>query len=217
GKSGVDEKSGVVPSIKVVKDTVMVSSSVMEEPVDAIVNTKDVNVGKTPTSPNVNPKSVLLSGKSGVDEKSGVVPSIKVVKDTVMVSSSVMEEPVDATVNTEDVINFRTLFTPRGNEVDVVVLVESIRATSAQFANTIYGFFLGKRVAYPVVANYVRNTWGKYGLVKSILHSSIGIFSFQISSMVGLDTMLENGPWFIRNNPIILKKWDPDVKCHTPT
>nr|GEW59833.1 hypothetical protein [Tanacetum cinerariifolium] len=53
-------------------------------------------------------------------------------------------------------LNFHTLFTPRG-----------------------------KQVAYPVVANYVRNTWG-------------------------LDAMLENGLWFIRNNPLIMKKWHPD-------
>ncbi|GJS21835.1 zinc finger, CCHC-type containing protein [Tanacetum coccineum] len=31
------------------------------------------------------------------------------------------------------------------------------------------------------------------------------------SSKDGLDAMLENGPYFIRNNPSILKKWDPDV------
>ncbi|GKB90424.1 hypothetical protein Tco_0962696 [Tanacetum coccineum] len=82
-------------------------------------------------------------------------------------------------------LNIRTLFTPGGNGIDVVVPVESIRAISDRFDNTAYGFFLGKRVAYPVVANYVR-THG------------------------GLDTMLENGPWFIRNNPLILKKWHPD-------
>ncbi|GKD19044.1 retrotransposon protein, putative, ty1-copia subclass [Tanacetum coccineum] len=29
--------------------------------------------------------------------------------------------------------------------------------------------------------------------------------------MDGLDAMLENGLWFIRNNPLILKKWNPDV------
>ncbi|GJV52050.1 retrotransposon protein, putative, ty1-copia subclass [Tanacetum coccineum] len=81
-------------------------------------------------------------------------------------------------------VKFRTLFTPGGNGIDVVVLVESIRAISERFANTSYGFFLGNRVAYPVVANYVRNTW---------------------------DGMLENGPWFIRNNPLILKKWHPNV------
>ncbi|GJR49563.1 zinc finger, CCHC-type containing protein [Tanacetum coccineum] len=50
-----------------------------------------------------------------------------------------------------------------------------------------------------------------YGLAKSMLNSSTGIFSFQFSYMEGLDAMLENGPWFIRNNPLILKKWNPDV------
>ncbi|GJT90485.1 retrotransposon protein, putative, unclassified [Tanacetum coccineum] len=88
-------------------------------------------------------------------------------------------------------LNFLFIYT-RGNEVDVVVLVESIRAISEWFANTAYVFFLGKRVAYPVVANYVRNTWGKYELVKSMLNSSTGIFSFQFSSMHGLDAMLKN-------------------------
>ncbi|GKE40081.1 putative ribonuclease H-like domain-containing protein, partial [Tanacetum coccineum] len=106
--------------------------------------------------------------------------------------------------------NFCTLFTPSGNEVDVVVPVEFIRAISERFANTAYDFFLGKRVAYPVVANYIRITCGKYGLVKSMLNSSTGIFSFQFSSMDGLDAMLENAPWFIRNNPLIMKKWNPD-------
>ncbi|GJY05310.1 reverse transcriptase domain-containing protein [Tanacetum coccineum] len=68
-----------------------------------------------------------------------------------------------------------------------------------------------KRVAYPVVPNYVRNTWGKYGLAKSMLNSSTGLFLFQFSSMDGLNSMLENGSWFIRNNLLILKKWNLDV------
>ncbi|GJV25779.1 putative reverse transcriptase domain-containing protein [Tanacetum coccineum] len=38
----------------------------------------------------------------------------------------------------------------RGNRIDVAVPVESIRAISERFANTTHGFFLGKRVAYPV-------------------------------------------------------------------
>ncbi|GKB18913.1 hypothetical protein Tco_0852836 [Tanacetum coccineum] len=45
-------------------------------------------------------------------------------------------------------LNFRTLFTPRGNGI-VVIPVESIRAISERFANTSYGIFLGKWVAYP--------------------------------------------------------------------
>ncbi|GKD11724.1 zinc finger, CCHC-type containing protein [Tanacetum coccineum] len=34
---------------------------------------------------------------------------------------------------------------------------------------------------------------------------------FMFSSKDGMDAMLENRPWFIRNNLFILKKWDPDV------
>ncbi|GJT36517.1 putative reverse transcriptase domain-containing protein [Tanacetum coccineum] len=78
-------------------------------------------------------------------------------------------------------VNFRTLFTPRGNGIDVVIPIKSIISISEQFFNTAYGFFLGKRVTYPVVANY------------------------------GLNAMLENDSWFIRNNPLILRKWHPNV------
>ncbi|GJZ98772.1 glucomannan 4-beta-mannosyltransferase 9-like protein [Tanacetum coccineum] len=89
-------------------------------------------------------------------------------------------------------VNVHTLYTPEGNGIDVVVLVDSICVVSERFANTAYGFFLGKKVAYPVVANYVRKTWGKYGLVRSMFSSSSGLFSVQFSSIDGLDAMLEN-------------------------
>ncbi|GKC20723.1 putative reverse transcriptase domain-containing protein [Tanacetum coccineum] len=63
-------------------------------------------------------------------------------------------------------MSFHTLITPTVNGVDVVVLVESIRAISERFINMAYD---------------------------------------------GLDVMLENDLWFIRNNPLIMKKWNPDV------
>ncbi|GKA00602.1 retrotransposon protein, putative, ty1-copia subclass [Tanacetum coccineum] len=84
-------------------------------------------------------------------------------------------------------VKVRTLFTPEGNGIDVFVPVDSICTISERFANTAYGFFLGKKFS-----------------------SSTGLFSFQFSSMDGLDVMLENCPWFIRNNQLILKKWHPD-------
>nr|GEU97080.1 hypothetical protein [Tanacetum cinerariifolium] len=107
-------------------------------------------------------------------------------------------------------VNVCTLYTLGCNGIDMVVLVDFIRSISEQFANTTYGFFFWKNVAYPVVANYVRNTWSKYGLVRSVFSSSTRLFSFQFNSIDGLDAMLENGPWFIQNNPLILKKWHPD-------
>ncbi|GJY80969.1 putative reverse transcriptase domain-containing protein [Tanacetum coccineum] len=62
-------------------------------------------------------------------------------------------------------VNFRTLITPAGNGAEVTVPLESILVISERFANTAYGFFLGKRMAYP------------------------------FSSMDGLDSLLENGLW----------------------
>ncbi|GKE64015.1 hypothetical protein Tco_1518176, partial [Tanacetum coccineum] len=55
-----------------------------------------------------------------------------------------------------------------------------------------YANVTGKRVAYPVVANYVRNTWGKFWLIHSMFSSSTRLFSFQFSSMNRLDAMLKN-------------------------
>ncbi|GJQ99228.1 hypothetical protein Tco_0522213, partial [Tanacetum coccineum] len=53
-------------------------------------------------------------------------------------------------------VNVRTLFTPGGNGIDVVVPVDSILAITERFANTAYGFFLGKNVTPPkwVAAEY---------------------------------------------------------------
>nr|GEV45746.1 hypothetical protein [Tanacetum cinerariifolium] len=53
-------------------------------------------------------------------------------------------------------VNFRTLITRVRNGANVAIPLESIRAISKQFANTAYGFFLRKWVAYLIVANYVK-------------------------------------------------------------
>nr|GEV39793.1 hypothetical protein [Tanacetum cinerariifolium]GEX32131.1 hypothetical protein [Tanacetum cinerariifolium] len=94
-------------------------------------------------------------------------------------------------------VNVCILFTPGGNGIDLVVLVDSIHVISECFANTTYGYFLGKKVAYLVVVNYVRNTWSKYRLICSMFSSSTRLFFFQFSSINGLDDMLDNGPSFI--------------------
>ncbi|GJW62065.1 putative reverse transcriptase domain-containing protein [Tanacetum coccineum] len=92
-------------------------------------------------------------------------------------------------------MNFQNLIAPVMIGADVAISLESICAISERYANTIYGFFLGIRVAYPVVNKYVKNTWSLYGLVKSMLSSSNRLFFFKFSSKDGMDAMLDNGPW----------------------
>ncbi|GJZ74398.1 retrotransposon protein, putative, ty1-copia subclass [Tanacetum coccineum] len=178
------------------KDTVVVSSTVDDLDSRNRIGTQEGNVGKTPIDSNADPYI-------------GNVPINITDSPTIDLPTSyaklVTREPSRKSVN------FRTLLAPAGSGADVAISLESVRAISERFANTIYGFFLGKRVAYPVVDNYVRNSWSKFSLVKSMLNSSNGLFFFKFSSKDGMDAMLDNGPWFIRNDPFILKKWIPDV------
>ncbi|GKA83940.1 hypothetical protein Tco_0805535 [Tanacetum coccineum] len=188
---GVKEKDNVVSNIEVVKDGVVPYVTV-----DYGSGAKEV------VSPSVVDETMTKEKKSSL-------------VDTTL--RSYPPSPTQGTTtagNTPGKSSYANVTgKPRGggNGIGVVVTVESIRAIIERFANTAYGFFLGKRVAYPVVANYVRNTWDKYGPVRSMFSSSTGLFSFQFSSIDGLDAMLENGPWFIRNEPLILRKWHPDV------
>ncbi|GKG48388.1 hypothetical protein Tco_0510273, partial [Tanacetum coccineum] len=96
-------------------------------------------------------------------------------------------------------INFRTLLVPTGNGADVAISLESIQAIREHFANLVYGFFVGKRVACPFVQNYANNTWSKYRPVKSLMNSSNGLFFFKFSSKDGTNGRLENGLLFIQN------------------
>nr|GEX36889.1 reverse transcriptase domain-containing protein [Tanacetum cinerariifolium] len=89
---------------------------------------------------------------------------------------------------------------PWGNKIDVVVLVDSIRAISERFVNIAYGFFLGKRVAYPVVANYVRNTWEEctknigLGVAKNVKKPSQTSRGFLVGLKVGFKPYKEYRP-----------------------
>ncbi|GKD70784.1 hypothetical protein Tco_1324874, partial [Tanacetum coccineum] len=138
-------------------------------------------------------------GGIGVNEKNGVALSAKekngVAKDGVAPSVTV---PSGNNIGTQTLLQIRI-------KIDVVVLIESLIVISERFVNTVNGYFLEKRVAYPVVANYVRNTLGKYGLDKLMLNSSTRLSLFHLSSMDGFDSMLGYRPWFIRNNSLTLK------------
>ncbi|GKD92957.1 zinc knuckle CX2CX4HX4C containing protein [Tanacetum coccineum] len=82
---------------------------------------------------------------------------------------------------------------------------------STRFEHTLYGYFIGKRMAFPVVEYYARNNWAKH-VLKRIMMNSKGFFFFKFDSRAGLEAVLEGGPWLIRKSPIILKKWSMDTR-----
>ncbi|GJU28023.1 zinc knuckle CX2CX4HX4C containing protein [Tanacetum coccineum] len=91
----------------------------------------------------------------------------------------------------------------------VAIPFEAVEEVKSRFSNTLYGFFIGKRLAFPLVENYVKNTWAKYGLKRVQLHDDF--FLFQFENKDGMDKVLEDGPWLIRTVPLILNVWNPNT------
>nr|GEU66153.1 hypothetical protein [Tanacetum cinerariifolium] len=84
--------------------------------------------------------------------------------------------------------NFRPLFNEeKVEESDFVLSAAVMAAVKHKFDNTLVGFFVGQKVAFPLVKNYVTNTWNKF------------------------EQVLQQGQWMIRNTHIILNKWTPNL------
>ncbi|GJY10049.1 hypothetical protein Tco_0378234 [Tanacetum coccineum] len=83
----------------------------------------------------------------------------------------------------QKIVNFRPLFTSAGKG-DILVPKESVSVVNERLNTTVYGFFLGKRVAYLVVENYVKNTWGNLALLKDELSA--------IATKLGSPLMLDS-------------------------
>ncbi|GJT14599.1 hypothetical protein Tco_0861641 [Tanacetum coccineum] len=94
--------------------------------------------------------------------------------------------------------------------VAIAIPIAAIEEVSARFENTLYGYIIGKRLAFPLVETYVKNTWAKYGLERVMLHS--GFFFFQFTTSDGMERVIESRPWLIRLVPLILNIWTPNSK-----
>nr|GEY73655.1 hypothetical protein [Tanacetum cinerariifolium] len=90
------------------------------------------------------------------------------------------------------------------NGVAVTIPMEAVESVNARFVNTLYGYFIGDRLAFSLVENYVKNIWAKYGLKRIQLHEEF--FIFQFNTKEGMESMLKNGPWLIHRVPLLLNE-----------
>ncbi|GJR77122.1 ribonuclease H-like domain-containing protein [Tanacetum coccineum] len=108
--------------------------------------------------------------------------------------------------------NFRHLVAgPVFYGVNISIPRKVVKNVSTRFEHTLYGYFIGKRMAFLAVEYYAKNNWAKHGL-KRIMMNSKGFFFFKFNSHDGLEAVLEGGPWLIRKSSIILKKWSMDAR-----
>ncbi|GKD31623.1 zinc knuckle CX2CX4HX4C containing protein [Tanacetum coccineum] len=92
----------------------------------------------------------------------------------------------------------------------VSIPLATVEEISAKFDNTMYGYFIGFWLAFPIVKNYVHNAWAKYGFESVIVRD--GLFMFKFPSHEGMTKVLDGGPWFIRSRPLMLNIWCANTK-----
>ncbi|GJV31974.1 sodium/hydrogen exchanger 6 [Tanacetum coccineum] len=96
--------------------------------------------------------------------------------------------------------NFYSLVADKAFDgVNILIPRKVVKKVSLHFENTLYGYFIGKRMAIPVVEYYVKTNWAKYGL-KRIMMNAKGLFFFKFDAWAGLDAVLEGGPWMGRSS-----------------
>ena len=77
---------------------------------------------------------------------------------------------------------------------------------SRTWANTLVGYFIGKKLPYSLVKNASNKWWAKHGL-KDMLATDSGYFFFMFETKEDCDSALEGGPWYVAGQPILLKHW----------
>ncbi|KAJ9536736.1 LOW QUALITY PROTEIN: hypothetical protein OSB04_un000121 [Centaurea solstitialis] len=90
----------------------------------------------------------------------------------------------------------------------VVLPIELAKEVMKTHHTTLYGYFLGPRVPFPIVESYVKNSWGKLGFVKAMMNNN-GIMFFKFNDLGGCTQVIANGPLMIRGVPLFIAQWDP--------
>ncbi|GJT35869.1 hypothetical protein Tco_0926288 [Tanacetum coccineum] len=61
---------------------------------------------------------------------------------------------------------------------NVSIPIAMVEEISDKFANTLYCFFIGEQLVFPIVEAYVKNSWAKYGFERVIFRNGFSFSSF---------------------------------------
>ncbi|XP_021996267.1 uncharacterized protein LOC110893468 [Helianthus annuus] len=155
----------------------------------------------------------LHDGGSNLESYLSTQPNVGI--SELKLDNTNLEKPLsyaESVLSQEKKVNFRTLTCSSQHEgCDVVLPKESVRVVQEKMSNTLYGYFLGDRVAYPVVDYFVKNNWKRFGLQKTMMNAN-GFFFFKFTDQKGMRDALASGPWIIRSQPLLLHEWTPTIK-----
>ncbi|KAK8556070.1 hypothetical protein V6N13_070140 [Hibiscus sabdariffa] len=82
---------------------------------------------------------------------------------------------------------------------------------SIDWKHALVGQFISAAPNFLTLKKIVELLWGKASLSKiSLVGSNLYVFSF--ANVTARDWVLDNGPWHIQHKPLVLRKWEPNLK-----
>ncbi|GJX55613.1 ribonuclease H-like domain-containing protein [Tanacetum coccineum] len=124
-------------------------------------------------------------------------------------NTSMVNQLLDRWKMLNSVTPFTQKNVPNDADFDIWLPLASVHGVNDRMKNSLYGYFIDKRLAFLVVEWFVLNNWKKHGLEKVRLVKDFFLFKF--TSTEGVDSVLRDGPWMIHRVLIFLNKWPPSV------
>ncbi|KAF8394791.1 hypothetical protein HHK36_018727 [Tetracentron sinense] len=87
---------------------------------------------------------------------------------------------------------------------------EQLEEGLAEWRSSLVGFFVGPKPSFYVMKSTVERIWKLKGAVE-VFSLDNGFFIFKLNCVEDKERILEGGPWYIRNSPLILREWDRKV------
>ncbi|KAI8551298.1 hypothetical protein RHMOL_Rhmol06G0174900 [Rhododendron molle] len=103
-------------------------------------------------------------------------------------------------------------FPPQLRDSKVVVCPpqDVVDQGSDLWSDCIVGYFLDKKVPFPLVKNIVMRIWEKFGIY-DVRANDQGFFFFKFSKVDAYRSLMETGPCHIAGKLMILKQWEPQM------
>nr|KAJ0212400.1 hypothetical protein LSAT_V11C400156940 [Lactuca sativa] len=119
-----------------------------------------------------------------------ISPAAKMVSDFNKKSYARMVEATNTVVD----LNIKVIPKVEGKSIGKVELpYADLMLGGAPYHATLYGFFVGKKLAFPTVNHFSFKMWKTFGL-KDIMVNDEGFFFFKFDSKEGMMSVLEGGP-----------------------
>nr|KAJ0220884.1 hypothetical protein LSAT_V11C200101250 [Lactuca sativa] len=189
-------------------------------PISCIANCNDEDMkdsinenGNLEVDPGSNMKNEQGANFLNMDFSKPVIsPAAKLVSDYNKKSYARM---VESTITAVD-LNIKVIPKDDGKPKGKVELpYADLMLGGAPYHATLYGFFVGKKLAFPTVNHFSFKMWKIYGL-KDIMVNDEGFFFFKFDSKEGMMNVLEGGPWLINNVPMFVQRWRPGLVLSKP-